>query len=213
MARGEMDADSAALPACASLLDDVFADAISALDGVRPRVARGFDDAVALMLACRGKVVVTGVGKSGIVGLLIAALLNSTGTPAVFMNAGEALHGDVGVVSRDDLVVMLSKSAETPELTALLPSLRRTGATCIGIFGRADTPLGRAMEIRLDAATGREACGLDMTPTASATAMLVIGHAIALALAAGKGITRERLAMLHPGATSVAGCSAGCATP
>lgn len=199
MTAGEPEAEAAAVPACGSPLDDVFATAISALAGARQRCAPRFDDAIALLLKCRGKVVVTGVGKSGLIGLSIAATLNSTGTPAVFMNAAEALHGDVGVVSPDDVVLMLSKSAETPELTALLPSLHRIGATCIGIFGREDTPLGRAMALCIDASTEREACGLNVAPTASATVMLVIGHALAMALVARKGVTRDLLAVLHPG--------------
>lgn len=185
--------------ASGSLLDDVFGTAISSLADARPRVGERFDEVVGMLVTCRGKVVVTGVGKSGLVGLLITATLNSTGTPAVFMNAGEALHGDVGVVTPDDVVLMLSKSAETPELTALLPSLQRIGATLIGIFGREDTPLGRAMALSVDASTDREACGLSVAPTASATVMLVIGHAIAMALATRKQVSHERLATLHPG--------------
>lgn len=199
MMAGKPDAIGAAVPGSLPILDEVFAAATSALIDAVPRVGGGFDEAVAMLAACRGKVVVTGVGKSGLVGLLTAATLNSTGTPAVFINAGEALHGDVGVVAPDDVVLMLSKSAETPELTALLPSLQRIGARCIGIVGRRDTPLGRAMNLCLDASTDREACGLNAVPTASATVMLVIGHAIAMALAARKGVSHDRLAGLHPG--------------
>lgn len=204
MAYDETSADDSggvlvAARASESLLDDVFVTAISALTDARSRVGQRFDDAIAMLVARRGKVVVTGVGKSGLVGVLIAATLNSTGTPAVFMNAGEALHGDVGVVTPDDVVLMLSKSADTPELTALLPSLQRIGATLIGIFGRGDTPLGRAMALCVDTSTVREACGLNAAPTASSTVMLVIGHAIAITLAARKNMSPDHLAVLHPG--------------
>jgi len=193
------DAQSAVPIAGGPLLADVFGAAITALTDAVPRVGARFDDVIAALAARRGKVVVTGVGKSGLVGLAIAATLNGTGTPAVFIHAGDALHGDVGAVTPDDVVLMLSKSADTPELGALLPALQRIGARCIGILGRIDTPLARAMDICLDASTDREACDLDVTPTASATLMLVVGHAIAMALAARQGDTRERVALLHPG--------------
>ena len=158
-----------------------------------------FDSAVELLLSSTGKVVVTGVGKSGIIAHKIAATLASTGTPAVFLNAAEGLHGDLGVVGKGDVVLMLSNSAETEELYRLLPSIKHIGAQSIGVFGNSTTKLARLCDCILDASIKSEACPLRLAPMTSTTVALVIGDALAAALMSARGFTREEFAVFHPG--------------
>ena len=177
----------------------VFADEIASLQAVAVALEPTFDRAVELCLSCPGKIVVTGIGKSGIIGHKIAATLASTGSPSVFLNAGEALHGDMGVVSREDVVLMLSNSASTPELQKMLPSIRKIGARLIGFFGATDTVLAEGMDVVLDLSVEREACPLNLAPMTSATVALVAGDALASALMVARGFTQEDFAVYHPG--------------
>lgn len=193
---GQANEQSPALPMNPQ---DVFTQQIESLASVRDRIGVEFDRAVALILEKPGKVVVTGIGKSGIIAHKIAATLASTGTPAVFLNAGEALHGDLGMVGAGDVVVMLSKSADTPELTQLLPSIQEIGAGLIGMFGTRDTRLARACDVLLDVRVADEACPLSLAPTTSATVSLVMGDALAIALMQHRDFTPEKFAVYHPG--------------
>jgi len=178
---------------------DIFTQQIDELAKVRDRIGPEFDRAVALIAEKRGKVVVTGIGKSGIIAHKIAATFASTGTPAVFLNAGEALHGDLGMVGQEDVVLMLSKSADTAELAHMLPSVKEIGAGLIGMFGASSTRLAEACDVVLDVSVTDEACPLSLAPTTSATASLVMGDALAIALMEAQGFTQEHFARLHPG--------------
>ena len=158
-----------------------------------------FDAAVAILDACRGRVIVTGMGKSGIISRKIAATLASTGTPAFFLHPAEAVHGDLGVVQSDDIVVALSHSGETNELLRLLEMIRRVGARVVCITGAPDSSLARAADVTLDCQVHVEACPLNLVPTASTTASLALGDAIAMTLLVKKGFRKEDFANLHPG--------------
>ena len=170
--------------------------AITALTG---RLAAPFVDAIALVLRCRGRVVVSGIGKSGHVARKLAATLASTGTPAFFVHPAEAGHGDLGMITPDDVVVMLSNSGETDELTLLTPHLKRQGAALIAITGNEKSSLAQSADVHLDAAVDAEACPLGLAPTASTTAMLALGDALALALLDARGFKVEDFARAHPG--------------
>jgi len=177
----------------------VFRDEIAGLEEVLAKLGPEFDAVVDLILESSGKVVVTGLGKSGLIGHKIAATLASTGTPSVFLNASEALHGDLGMVSADDVVLMISNSGATSELVKMIPSLERIGARCAGIFGRTDSALCRRMARVLDAGVAKEACPLNLAPMSSATAALVLGDALAAALMTARGTTESDFAVFHPG--------------
>ncbi|WP_253443830.1 SIS domain-containing protein [Halomonas sp. Y3] len=163
------------------------------------RLDAGFDRACQLILACRGRVVVTGMGKSGHIGGKIAATLASTGTPAFFVHPGEASHGDLGMITPGDVVLALSNSGETAEVTALLPLIKRMGVPLISMTGRPASTLARHAEAHLDAGVEREACPLDLAPTASTTAALALGDALSVALLESRGFTAEEFALSHPG--------------
>ncbi|MDX6769824.1 MAG: KpsF/GutQ family sugar-phosphate isomerase [Elusimicrobiota bacterium] len=186
--------DKAALDSVRRTLDLEAA----ALKAARAAVGPAYARAVDLMARCRGKVVVTGVGKSGLVAAKIAATLSSTGTPALHLHPAEALHGDIGLVEKRDLVLAIGKSGESSELTALLPVLRRLGVKLIAITAVADSSLGKAATVVLHTPVGREACPLDLAPTASTTAAMAVGDALAVALMERRGFTKERFALLHP---------------
>jgi arabinose-5-phosphate isomerase len=156
-------------------------------------------DAVRMILASQGRVIVSGVGKSGIVARKIAATLTSTGTPAIFLHPVEGLHGDLGIVGRDDIAVLLSKSGESSELTGLLEYLKRLGVAIIAVTGRASSSLSRASNLVLDCSVAEEACPYDLAPTTSSTAALAMGDALAVALLQSRGFTRDDFARLHPG--------------
>jgi len=177
----------------------VFEQESHALGQTLRRIESTFNKVVDLCLACRGKLVIAGVGKSGIIGHKMAATLASTGTPAVFLNAGEALHGDLGMVTADDVVVFLSNSAKTPELLRMLPSVRKIGARTLGILGAIDTPLAESMDLILDARIDEEACPLGLAPMTSCTVALVVGDALAAALIRARGFSAEDFAVFHPG--------------
>jgi arabinose-5-phosphate isomerase len=176
----------------------VEADAIRALE---TRIDRAFVAACQLMQNCAGRVVVTGMGKSGHIGDKIAATLASTGTPAFFLHAAEASHGDVGMITAADVVMALSNSGETTELIAILPVLKRLGVGLIALTGRPQSTLARAADVTLDVSVVLEACPLNLAPTASTTATLAMGDALAVALLEARGFTEEDFARSHPGGT------------
>lgn len=172
------------------------ADAVRALAG---RLDDNFPQAVKLILACRGRVVVSGMGKSGHIGHKIAATLASTGTPAFFVHPGEASHGDLGMISQDDVVIALSNSGESAEITSILPLIKRRGAKLIGISGNPNSTLGNESDVHLNAAVDKEACPLNLAPTASTTAALALGDALAVVLLEARGFSVEDFARTHPG--------------
>ncbi len=175
---------------------DIEADAVRAL---KPRLGEAFLRAHRMMLETRGRVVVTGMGKSGHVARKIAATLASTGTPAFFMHPAEASHGDLGMITGDDVVVAISYSGESGEILSILPVIKRRGAKVISITGRDQSTLARESDVHLDAAVSKEACPLNLAPTASTTATLALGDALAVALLDARGFAREDFAMHHPG--------------
>jgi len=177
---------------------EIEARAVSALAG---RIDESFARACALILACEGRVVVTGMGKSGHVGGKVAATLASTGTPAFFVHPGEASHGDLGMITRADLVVAVSNSGETAEIITILPLLKRLGVPLITLTGAPRSTLGQAASVALDVGVAEEACPLNLAPTASTTAALAMGDALAVALLESRGFTREDFALAHPGGT------------
>lgn len=163
------------------------------------RIDGGFVAACELILASTGRVVVMGMGKSGHIANKIAATLASTGTPAYFVHPAEASHGDIGMVTSEDVVVALSNSGTTPELLALLPAIKRKGVRLITITGNAGSELARSADVNLDASVAREACPLGLAPTTSTTAALVMGDALAMALLEARGFTADDFAFSHPG--------------
>ncbi|WP_104011881.1 arabinose 5-phosphate isomerase KdsD [Burkholderia anthinoferrum] len=175
---------------------DIEADAVRAL---RDQLDGGFVQAVALLLGCRGRVVVSGIGKSGHIARKIAATLASTGTPAFFVHPAEASHGDLGMVTSDDVFIGISYSGESEELVAILPLVKRIGAKLIAITGRAESSLGTLADVNLNAAVSKEACPLNLAPTASTTAALALGDALAVAVLDARGFGSEDFARSHPG--------------
>ena len=163
------------------------------------RLDGAFERAVKLLLECRGRVIVTGIGKSGIICQKIAATFASTGTPAFFLHPAEAIHGDLGVLQSDDVIVALSYSGETDELLGLLETIKRLGARLIAITGDCQSTLGKAADVTLDCRVSEEACPLNLVPTASTTAALALGDALAMTLLVAKGFKQEDFASLHPG--------------
>ncbi len=173
----------------------------SALSGLAARVDARFAQAVQRVLQTTGRVVVMGMGKSGHIGRKIAATLASTGTPAFFVHPAEASHGDLGMVTADDLVLAISNSGESGELTALLPVLKRLGVPLIAMTGGPHSTLARHADLTLDCSVAREACPLNLAPTASTTAQLAMGDALAVALLDARGFRPEDFARSHPGGT------------
>ena len=174
----------------------IEADAISALS---PRIGQPFVEACQRILDCRGRIVVSGMGKSGHVARKLAATLASTGTPAFFVHPAEAAHGDLGMVTRDDVFVALSNSGRTEELLAIVLPVKRQGATLIAMTGDAQSPLAREADVHLDARVDQEACPLNLAPTASTTAALALGDALAVALLDARGFGEADFARSHPG--------------
>lgn len=170
-----------------------------ALDGLRERVDASFGCACNAILACSGRVIVTGMGKSGHIGGKIAATLASTGSPAFFVHPGEASHGDLGMITRQDLVLAISNSGETSEILTILPLIKRLGVRLISMTGKPGSTLAKAADVHLDVSVPVEACPLNLAPTASTTATLAMGDALAVVLLEARGFTREDFAMSHPG--------------
>jgi arabinose-5-phosphate isomerase len=163
------------------------------------RIGSEFEAAVSMVLACRGRIVVTGMGKSGHIGGKIAATLASTGTPAFFMHPAEASHGDLGMITAEDVVIALSNSGESDEIINILPAIRRIGARILSITGSEDSTLSRESDVHLSAAVSHEACPLGLAPTASTTAALALGDALALCVLDLREFTAEDFARSHPG--------------
>jgi arabinose-5-phosphate isomerase len=172
---------------------------LAAIDALRNRVDDDFVKACELMLNCEGRVVVTGMGKSGHIGNKIAATLASTGTPAFFVHPGEASHGDLGMITSKDVVLALSNSGETGEILTILPIIKRLQVPMISITGKQHSTLATEADINLDAAVEKEACPLGLAPTSSTTVALVLGDALAVALLDARGFTEEDFALSHPG--------------
>jgi arabinose-5-phosphate isomerase len=174
----------------------IEADAVRALSA---RLDERFLDAMGLILACRGRVVVSGVGKSGHIGRKIASTLASTGTPAFFLHAAEASHGDLGMITRDDVVLALSNSGQSDELLTIVPLIKRQGAKLIAVTGNPESALAKESDVHLDARVAQEACPLNLAPTASTTAALALGDALAVALLDARGFDEQDFARAHPG--------------
>jgi arabinose-5-phosphate isomerase len=170
-----------------------------AISNLVQRLDQAFYRACDMILACEGRVVVTGMGKSGHISNKIAATLASTGTPAFFMHPGEASHGDLGMITSDDLVIALSNSGETSEITLLLPLLKRLGIPLISLTGNSQSTIAHAADINLDVSVSKEACPLGLAPTSSTTASLAMGDALAVAVLEARGFTEEDFALSHPG--------------
>ncbi len=176
----------------------IEADAISELIN---RVDERFDQAVRMIMTCKGRVVVTGMGKSGLIGKKIAATLASTGTPALFLHPAEGIHGDLGMVTRGDMVIALSNSGETEEIARMLPSLKRLGIKIIALTGNTESTLAKSSDVVINVGVQEEACPLGLAPTASTTATLAMGDALAVVLLDQKGFREEDFACFHPGGT------------
>lgn len=171
----------------------------AAIQALAPRIDQAFAQACAFMLACEGRIVVTGMGKSGHIGGKIAATLASTGSPAFFVHPGEASHGDLGMITAKDVVLALSNSGETTELLTILPLIKRLGVPLIALTGNPDSMLSRMADVNLDVSVQQEACPLNLAPTSSTTATLAMGDALAIALLEARGFTEEDFARSHPG--------------
>lgn len=177
----------------------VLATEAAAVSALAPRLGPAFIEACRLILACDGRVVVTGMGKSGHIANKIAATFASTGTPAFFVHPAEASHGDIGMITRRDVVLALSNSGETEELARILPVIKRIDTPLIALTGRPDSTLGRAANVVLDVSVAEEACPLNLAPTASTTAALAMGDALAVGVLEARGFTEQDFALSHPG--------------
>jgi len=195
-ARDPESPDSESLIAAGRRALEIEERAIAAL---KPRLDATFARACAICLACRGRVIVTGMGKSGHIGSKIAATLASTGTPSFFMHAAEASHGDIGMITREDVVLALSNSGETTEVLLLIRHVSRLGVPLIAVTGSAKSNLARSATVHLDVSVAEEACPLNLAPTASTTATLAVGDALAVALLEARGFTSQDFARSHPG--------------
>ena len=172
---------------------------LEAVEGLLPHIDADFVRACEMILASKGRVVVVGMGKSGHIGRKIAATLASTGTTAFFVHPAEASHGDMGMIARGDIILALSNSGSTTEIVTLLPLIKRLGIPLICMTGNPDSPLAKAADVKLDARVAQEACPLNLAPTSSTTAALVLGDALAIALLEARGFTAEDFAFSHPG--------------
>ncbi|MBU1488016.1 KpsF/GutQ family sugar-phosphate isomerase [bacterium] len=165
------------------------------------KINENFSKAVDMLYYCQGRVVVTGMGKSGLIGQKIASTLSSTGTPALFLHPAEGIHGDLGMVIQQDVVIALSNSGETEELLRLIPAIKRAGALIVALSGNSSSTLASYADLFLDVSVKEEACPLGLAPTASTTAALAMGDALAVALLSKRGFNKEDFALLHPGGT------------
>lgn len=165
---------------------------------LKDNIGEDFDKAVDILYNCKGRVIVTGMGKSGLIGKKIAATMSSTGTPAYFLHPAESTHGDSGVITREDVIIAISNSGETQELMNLLPLIKRFGCPMIGMTGNLNSTLARTSDVTLDISVEREACPLGKAPTASTTATLAMGDTLAVCLMEKKGFTKEDFLMFHP---------------
>ncbi|MGH9779140.1 MAG: KpsF/GutQ family sugar-phosphate isomerase [Candidatus Acidiferrales bacterium] len=172
---------------------------LEALEGLLKRLDQSFERAVETIFACTGRVVITGMGKSGIIGQKMAATFASTGTPAFFLHPAEAMHGDLGMLVKGDLLIALSQGGETDEINQLLPVAKRLGVPVLALTGNLKSALAQAADVVLDTSVEKEACSLNLTPTASTLVMLALGDALAIALLERRGFKEEDFARLHPG--------------
>jgi arabinose-5-phosphate isomerase len=170
-----------------------------AVNALVEKLGSNFEKAVEIIYQSRGKVVVTGMGKSGLVGKKIAATLASTGTPALFLHPAEATHGDLGMVTSDDVIIAISNSGETEEIVGLIPFLKRFNVHLISVTGKPESTLSKAADVTLDVSVKEEACPLGIVPTASTTATMAMGDALAVALLIKKGLKEQDFALFHPG--------------
>ena len=170
-----------------------------AIQRLLPRIGRSFEQAVSLILACKGRVVVTGMGKAGLIGQKLSATLASTGTPSLWIHSAEAIHGDVGRVTKADCIIAFSNSGETSELTQLLPIMKQIGVPLIALTGNTHSHLATHSDVVLDISVKREACSLNLAPTASTTAMLAMADALAVVVAERRGFKEQDFAFFHPG--------------
>jgi arabinose-5-phosphate isomerase len=170
-----------------------------ALKDLQERLDAGFERAVDVLFACKGRVVVTGMGKSGLIGQKIAATLSSTGTPSLFLHPAEALHGDLGMLQAGDAVLAISYGGETEEVVALLPTMKRLGLPLVTLTGNTRSTLAQASDVALDTSVREEACSLNLAPTASTTAAMALGDALAVSLLERRGFDHDDFAALHPG--------------
>jgi len=177
----------------------VLAIEAEAIQSLIPRINGQFTAAIKMILACHGRVIVTGMGKSGLVGKKIAATLASTGTPAFFLHPAEGIHGDLGMVTSGDIILALSNSGETAEVIRIIPAIKRIGASIIAMCGCENSTMVKNAEVFLDVAVEREACPIGLVPTASTTAALAMGDALAVALLSERKFTPENFALFHPG--------------
>lgn len=180
------------------LAKDVLDIEAKAILRLKNNIGNDFDKAVDILYNCKGRVIVTGMGKSGLIGKKIAATMSSTGTPAYFLHPAESTHGDSGVITRNDVIIAISNSGETQELLNLLPLIKRFGCEMIGMTGNLNSTLAKTSEVTLDISVEREACPLGKAPTASTTATLAMGDALAVCLMEKKGFTKEDFLMYHP---------------
>jgi len=196
---------SSAKKSAASALDfqklgsDVIATELAEIKALQSRIDQNFSRACELLLNCKGRIVVTGMGKSGHIGGKIAATLASTGSPAFFVHPGEASHGDLGMITRNDVVIALSNSGNTAEIATIIPILKRFAVPLISMTGDASSTLATAADINLDVSVSKEACPHDLAPTSSTTVALVMGDALAVSLLQARGFTAEDFALSHPG--------------
>ena len=170
-----------------------------AIRGLSKRLGPEFNRAIELLAVCRGKVIVTGMGKGGIIGEKISATLSSTGTPSLFLHSAEAIHGDLGRVAKDDVILAISNSGETEEVVRFLPLIKKIGARLIALTGNKKSTLAKYSDVVLDVSVKQEACSLGLAPTASTTATLAMGDAIAVCLLEKKGFKEKDFAFFHPG--------------
>jgi len=183
-----------ATPGALALAREVIEIESTAVAALADRVDGAFASAVGLLLRCKGRVVVTGIGKSGHIGRKIAATLASTGTPSMFVHAAEAAHGDLGMITRDDVLLALSYSGEGDELLTIVPIAKREGTPLVAMTGNAESSLARLADIHLDVRVEKEACPLNLAPTSSTTAMLAFGDALAIACLEARGFGRDEFA-------------------
>lgn len=182
-----------------SLARAVIATELNAIEALSDRIDDGFVRACQYLLACKGRIIVTGIGKSGHVGSKIAATLASTGSPAFFIHSGEASHGDLGMVQSNDVVLAISNSGETDEIVTILPLIKRLGVPLIAITGNSESKIAQMANVHIDGGVEKEACPLNLAPTSSTTAAMVLGDALAIALLEKRGFTEADFARSHPG--------------
>ncbi|MBO8430918.1 KpsF/GutQ family sugar-phosphate isomerase [Spirochaetes bacterium] len=180
------------------LAKEVFDIEANSILRLKNNIGEAFDKAIDIMYSCKGRVIITGMGKSGLIGKKIAATLTSTGTPSYFLHPAESTHGDSGIITKEDVVVAISNSGETQELLNLLPLIKRFGVKMIGMTGKLNSTLAQASDVVLDISVEREACPLNKAPTASTTATLAMGDALAVCLLKKRGFTEEDFLIFHP---------------